>query len=330
MAPALLLGWVMMKRSLLPAFLVLVLAPAAMADEPVKKVALLPPTGVNVHPAILETAADILKDHLNETGRFGVTRIPGEPGQSELEATEAAAKAKEVGAEIAVVLRITRLNKTARVRMGAIRVSDGQPVYWGTLNADGGPDDLDPVLARLAKGMAVGKPPRDTADLETVTEADSNELKKREASKTFGFHIASLFALDRAGGDAGAIPGFGISWMYDARSWLADLSLDLYHSSHDSGYTAGVGMYYPFSRGDVSFYAGGAARWAYAQFGGKGEAGLMLQPAGGLLIGRLSSVQIRAELGYFVNAFREESKDGVDPTTKTISHGPSLLVGIGF
>ena len=39
--------------------------------------------------------------------------------------------------------------------------------------------------------------------------------------------------------------------------------------------------------------------------GGAGASGLPLQPTFGILLGRLSSVQIRVEVGYFFNTFGE-------------------------
>jgi len=55
----------------------------------------------------------------------------------------------------------------------------------------------------------------------------------------------------------------------------------------------------------------------------------------GVLFGRLSTVQLRGELGYFVNAYEEAaySSSSVVPAgesnSKRLSHGPMLTVGIG-
>jgi hypothetical protein len=71
------------------------------------------------------------------------------------------------------------------------------------------------------------------------------------------------------------------------------------------------------------------------ELGGRGKGGIMLQPTVGVLLGRLSSVQLRGEVGYFVNLFAEREKipENFPSTTWTrahYSHGFLLSVGIGF
>jgi hypothetical protein len=60
----------------------------------------------------------------------------------------------------------------------------------------------------------------------------------------------------------------------------------------------------------------------------------MLQPTAGVLLGRLSSVQLRGEVGYFVDLFGEQEKydyaTATLPSGKHYSHGFLLNVGIGF
>ena len=70
---------------------------------------------------------------------------------------------------------------------------------------------------------------------------------------------------------------------------------------------------------------------------GKGASGIVLQPTAGVLLGRLSSVQLRAEVGYFVNTFGEREQVPMDITipsasepNKHFSHGFVLNVGLGF
>jgi len=81
-------------------------------------------------------------------------------------------------------------------------------------------------------------------------------------------------------------------------------------------------------------------RWAYMNLGGHGSSGIVVQPTAGVLLGRLSSTQLRAEVGYFVNSFAEaEIREAAASTTQTgpgvggrgfVSHGFVLSVGLGF
>ena len=70
---------------LLAAFVVeVVAAPRASAASPparMQTVAVLPPTGDNIAPDLLRAARDILKDHLERAGTYGVVEpaIPPPP-----------------------------------------------------------------------------------------------------------------------------------------------------------------------------------------------------------------------------------------------------------
>ncbi len=63
----------------------------------------------------------------------------------------------------------------------------------------------------------------------------------------------------------------------------------------------------------------------------------MLQPTVGFLLGRLSSTQLRGEVGYFFNTFGEREKvenpagypEYIDGS-KHYSHGVMISVGLGL
>src|ERR1700690_42057 len=102
--------------------------PAAAAPAArLQVVAVLPPTGDNVAPDLLKAARDILKDHLQRAGTYTVVE-PAVPSASaaappspvtvppasadEPTATQAAQAATTLGAEIAVVLRVTHFGNS--------------------------------------------------------------------------------------------------------------------------------------------------------------------------------------------------------------------------
>jgi hypothetical protein len=99
-------------------------------------------------------------------------------------------------------------------------------------------------------------------------------------------------------------------------------------------YSAAIGGYYPFLREDFTPYLGGLVRWAYMDFGGNGAGGLSLQPTAGILLGRLSTVQLRADVGWFFNTFGEYGTTNVQgvvqSTSRHYANGAVLTVGIGF
>jgi hypothetical protein len=320
---------------------------AAAQAGPQQKLALLPMSGTNVHAGYLDAGRDIMKDHLLATGRFQVIAPVGESGSTELSGDQAVAKGKEAGAELAVVTHLTRLSGTGRVRLIAYRVSDGFIAHADSISISGGPDDLDPALKRLAVGLATGKPASQTADIESVTQKDADPLLKQEATKIFGLRLGALFPVNRPGDlDPQAYPGIGIFWMYDARTFIGEVSLDLHFDSDNDddtssggggGFGVGIGGYYPFNRNNFTPYVGGSLSYAWSDFGGAGANGIRIMPTVGFLFGRLSTVQIRGELGYFMNTFGERTdtvfSSAAQPavrSSKSYAHGPSFGLGLGF
>ena len=329
-------------------------APRASAEPPprVQAVAVLPPTGDNIAPELLRAARDILKDHLERAGTYGVVEPqmpppppppagtpPGmvpPPSSEEPTAAEAARLGSSVGAELALVLRLTHFGNSARLRLTAYSTGSAQVVYWDSILIAGGPDELDVAIQRLVHGMQTGKPVRESAELETVTDKEMMRLNRREANKSFGVRLTELLPFNSAGQSFQSVTAGGLFWMYDARSWMADIAVDIGGGAQGRFFTdAAIGAYYPFLREDFTPYLGAQIRWAEMNLGGTGASGLVLQPTLGILLGRLSSVQIRAEVGYFINTFGEQelsttanTLNGTVPTH--YSQGFVLSAGIGF
>jgi hypothetical protein len=330
-------------------------ARVAHAALPVRlqTVAVLPVTGDNVSPEILSAAYDILKDHLQRSGVYTVVEparpapmtapAPGAPPppampMGEPTAAVAAQLGASVGAELAIVIRVTHFGNSARLRLTAYATGTAQVAYWDSILINGGPDELDVAIQRLVNGMKTGKPVRDSAELESVTEKEAMALNRREANRSFGVRITSLLPFNQAGNDFEAVTAGGLFWMYDARSWMADVAVDIGGGSGSRFFIdAAIGAYYPFLREDFTPYIGGQIRWAEMNLGGSGASGATLQPTFGLLLGRLSSAQIRVEAGYFFNTFGENESSYTDAngvyvvrTGKHYSDGFVFSAGIGF
>jgi hypothetical protein len=303
--------------------------PAGVAGPRV--VAVLPPSGDNVAPAILSASNELLKDHLQRTGVYTVVSQPGGPAAEEPTGAQAAEMARTLGAEQAIVLRVTHFGSSARIRLNAYSAANGAVIYWDSTVISGGPDELDTVIQRLVHAMKIGKPVRESAEIDTVTDKEMQGLNRRTANKSFGVHLFTLLPFNTAGGSFAAVPGGGIFWLYDARSWMADIALDLGGRNGGAYYAAAIGGYYPLLREDFTPYIGGVVRLAYMDLGGAGAGGINFQPTAGVLLGRLSSVQLRAEVGYFFNTFAErvDAAQAMNVSSH-YSHGGNITVGIGF
>jgi hypothetical protein len=311
----------MIRRLVYIATVWLVLGSTAAHAE---RIALLPVTGVNVHEGYLQATQDLVRGHLEEAG-YQVVPIPGPNGSSEIDPGTAVGLAQQVQARYAVVVHITRLGNSAKVKLTAYDAATAQVAYRGQLSA-GSPDDMDAVSERLAKGMATGQPPADTGEIDTVTEKESDPLLKRTATNVFGVRIGVVTPLNRPSeGSEEGLPGLGVFWLYDVRSFLADISLDFHTKGGEGDFTVALGAYYPTSRANTTPYIGGGLRYGTADYGAGGSSGVSAYAGLGLLLGRLSTVQLRGEADFFFNLFREDAAG-----SPTRSAGLMLSAGIGF
>jgi hypothetical protein len=300
-------------------------APALAAER--MPIALLPTTGSNVSDGTLAAAGDVLRAHLESTGRFEIVRTPGTESGVEATSADAAAAARGQRASLGVTLHVSRLADRAIARLAAYS-PDGALVHSDQLPALGA-DDLDPVLRRLAEGLATGRRGRDLAQIDSVTHAEELPLAKRASYQAFGLRIGALLPMRRPGAERfGGPGGLGLVWHYDAREFLAEVAfegytsnLDAWRPDRDRALTFGVGVFRPLSKGDVAPYVGGGLHYAITRFDGETGNGLQPRVAAGLMLGRLSDVAVRVEVGGFWNLFpiRDAAGDDIRASGATVS-----------
>jgi hypothetical protein len=298
------------------------IAPAARAAD---RVVLLPATGANVGDAELAAATDILRGDLEGTRRFTVVALGQTPGGNVPEPgpAEAAAEARAAQAALAITLRVSRLGGASTARLAAYR-PDGSLWHSDQLGA-ASPDDLEPVLKRLAKGLAEARPAAETAEVDTVTEREASPARRITANHVRGFRLDASWLGERPGKGLAGVTGGGFFWLYDARSFLADLSVDYQFGDGNHLLDTGLGLYLPLTRENVAPYVGAGLGWAAVHLWERTDAGLVAKGAVGVLVGRLSNVQIRGEAGWRMALFTMT----VDGERRAVQ-GPYLSVGLGF
>jgi hypothetical protein len=308
-----------------------VASPESIPATGTHTVAVLPPSGENVDPALLDAARELLVEDLSRTGLYKVIQPSGKAGAEEPTPQAAAQEASALGADEAIVVRIVPLASAARLRLTVYAAPSADVLYWDSVLLSGGPAEMDAGVQRLVHAMQAGKPVRDSAEIDSVLDHEAFALNRRQANKAFGVRLSTLVPFNTSGPSSSAVPVGGLFWLYDARSWMADLSFDLGGHGGSSLIDAALGAYYPFLRQDFTPYVGGVVRWAHLSFGGQGAGGFVYQPTAGVLFGRLTSVQLRAEVGYFIDSFAEAENAPVGtPAPSHYSHGFVASVGLGF
>jgi hypothetical protein len=286
------------RLALLPPLALLLLAGLALPARAAEVMGLLPATGANVDPGTLEAARDVLRGHLEKTGRE--VRLCPADATREATPAEAAAAAQAVGASRAAVLRLSQLGSVLRVRLAVYEVPGGRLLHADDM-AGATSADIDPALQRLAQGYAAGAPAAAVAHIDTVTDKEARAQNRITATRSFGVRLGAITPLNPGGQGTGA--GGGIFWQYDARRFLVDVSIDLFSGDHYHDTAVGFGAYLPLTDADFAPYLGGGLKYASTAFLSSWNAGLQPYLAGGVIFGRISTVQIRGEVNYFHDLF---------------------------
>src|SRR5512138_2623678 len=157
--------------------------------------AVAPVEAVNVHPGHVAAAQQILTGHLEALGQPIVTLDAG--------VADPAAAAREKGAAAVLRCSMTRIGQRVKVWM-RLQPLDGPP-RTVTLDA-ASPEDLDPVLLRLARHLSQGSPVAD-AHIGEVTEREEEPFGRKTATSYFGLSVSGTFGGTRTRSAASASIG---------------------------------------------------------------------------------------------------------------------------
>lgn len=283
--------------------LLLLASPARAQGE---CVLVFPFEGAGVHPDILISAGDGLALFLRDEGYTVINAPAGPP----LPPEQARASAAQAGAHLYVTGRVVKLGRTAIVEIAVHDLQAPAPVWTDRLSA-GTPEDLEPVLQRLAKSVATRQKATELQSIHTVTEKEAAPLRRERATNYFGVHLGG--AATELGD--GVLAGGGVNWMYDARKVLFDIDLFLYWAGAPGAYGGvSIGAYAPLADLSTTPYLGGgleltgldlgseydSSTSTYADNSGSGLSGFV---AGGVIIGRTSTVHLRIDLRGFMTSY---------------------------
>lgn len=278
--------------------------------------ALVPIDAVNVHPGHVAAAQRVLEGHLDALGQRFVVLEAG--------VKDPAVAAREKGAAAVLRCALTRIGQRVKVWM-RLEPLEGAP-RTAALDA-GSPEDLDPVLLRLARQLTSG-PAAGDARIGEVTEKEEDVYGRKTASSYVGITVGGTFGGASGGGDA--LGGLGVYWLYDARTFLADIQAAFGVSQRPSGGGGFAGLtiagLYPLADRDLTPFVGAGLGFARLELDGHSGTGVEVFGDAGVLLGRTSTVHFRADLKPFVTTFRLTDELG----RGSIGYGAQVALGVGF
>jgi hypothetical protein len=284
--------------------------------------AVVPLEGVNVHDGHTAAARQVLKDHLASLGQatFPLDAGVADPG----------AAAREKGAVAVLRGTLTRLGQKVKVNLTLAPI-DGPP-RSAALDA-GSPEDLDPVLMRLARNLVSGEPLADPRTSE-VTQTEADALNRRTANSYFGISITGMFA--QSGGTSGFLSGPSAYWLYDLRTFFADIQAGLGFDQTGNGgnwQALTVALLYPLIDRDLTPFIGGGVGYGQITLDGLEGSGLQLFADAGAIWGRSSSVHFRADVKPYLTTFELREEFFGSPSERRggkVAWGLQAALGVGF
>jgi len=292
---------------------------------------LVPTEGVNIHPEYANVTTVLLGQHLSEGGILVLSAEEGEEIPGDL---------YKRGAEACVFVTAVRMGE--RVKVSAQLKEPSGTIRFAVSLVAANPDDLDSVAARVARALITGEAPREGETIYDVTEDEQDKLKRKKSHMNWGFKILGATHFTSALSRQPVKPGFGGYILYDPRFFLAEISTDFVFGSKgdysEFSWNIGVSGYYPLSQSNIAPYVGGgvflstrSASWEDKTTVGETidtekrgfdtDYGISLHAAVGVLLGRTSDVNLRADLRFFVDTFKVDDE---------FSCGLIYSIGVGF
>lgn len=133
-------------------------------------------------------------------------------------------KAIELGAKYYLLGSLNRMGEVVIVSLSMYETANGTRIWVDKLKAQS-PDDLDPILLRLAQNLGTANKAETNDDIYSITSQEQQELKKKQATNNFGVGLCALPMLTH-GYDFSKnqmLSGFSFNWSFDARDFIFDI-----------------------------------------------------------------------------------------------------------
>ncbi|MBP5247430.1 MAG: hypothetical protein J6Z31_06175 [Fibrobacter sp.] len=307
---------------------------------------------VNIHDDYQYATSKIFQRYAAKDGRYEVV-IPNQTDSLQAQPSKAEVQkiASSKGCTKFILADLTRLGETVVVTVSLYGTQSGN-LLWSDAMKAANPNDLDPILERMAKNIGTENVASKTDDIYTVTQKEETKLRKKRANKSFGFGIMGFTMLNNPG--PRFQPGLEIFWSYDSRNifFQIDGSFNFYSDSEDYTRTdyygesykysidettvnlsLGLSGYYPLFDGNTTPFLGGGLSFTstiveyssdyyyYDEPEDDSKTGLWVRLGGGILFNRTSTVTFRIRAEYAFSTYKVDHH---------IMHGPQVGLEIGF
>jgi len=274
---------------------------------------------INVHSDYQYAASKLFKSYLEESGVYQLV-IPSRPDSlvAPLSQEQARAKAREKNCRFFTMGEMNRIGETVIISMTLYQAENGSMIWSDKLKASS-PDDIDPILQKLARAMSTKDKAAEDGDIYSVTSYHAQSLRQVRVNNAFGISLGGVLQPFEPFTSDPFAAGGGFFWYYDARTLLFELDAQNYILGSSGLGMITIGVYKPvFPRAQTPFYGGGLGM-GFSSFEGTNSApasdgnGLIFYAGGGYLLNRTSNVGLRIHGRYFIGAYKMDGPDKAIP-----------------
>ena len=208
-----------------------------------------------MHEDYAKSVASLFKTYAESTGKYEfITYHPSDELSPNPSMDELYGIAQKKGATQLAVGELNRIGETVIIAFSLYEIEHGAKL-WGDQMQAASPDDLLPVITRMAKSIGSEKKASQDDDIYNVTDGESQELKTVRSFTSFGIQIGGGPLLSH-NLDNGSPAGFGFRVSNDARHLIFDIAAEFYFSDYNI-YMIGLDVIKPFSTKNNSPYVNG-------------------------------------------------------------------------
>ena len=289
--------------------LILGLAQSLLAQETIYFPAF---EAINVNHKHQYVASRLFKNYVDANGKYTIV-LPEKLNNEALyieSPSEVKANALAKQTSYYIIADMSAIGDLLIVNMKMYNTASGQMVWSDALKADE-LEDLDPVIRLFANALGSDESAVKSGDIYSVTQYDSKELNKRQATQSWGITIGGGSVLANHMKES-TISGFGVLRTYDIRELILDVKFEFYTGGHARTTRIGMNILKPANNKNTTLFYGGGMFYGGTvydtdkykssdvvssyepKYREVRNSGLELEGNFGVIFNRLSSIQLRA------------------------------------
>jgi hypothetical protein len=290
----------MKKKFNLMVFSLIGLISCIAAQTPQKKVFLPYFEAINIKKDYQISTTKLIRNYIETENRYQVMMLEGKDTLFDADQPLAVLKGKamEMGADYYLKGSLNRIGESVIVNVTLIETATGNKVWFDQLKAMG-PEDLDPIMQRIAKALGTDEKAANDNDIYAVTNNESVQLKQKQTNNSFGLSLGGIQMLMPNTLQATMI---GVGWYFDARNVIVDIRPSI--STNPSKlfmFNVALDLFRPHTTKSNTFFYGGGASFSYTDITMSDNissyevdgTGLSFSLGGGYLLNRNAGASVR-------------------------------------